>query len=60
MCLVEEGILHVLCHNPTIYIAQGGKKGDGRDKYFLVCKKKKPVDFDDELRIGGVRYDNMI
>ena len=28
-------------------------------KYFLVCKKK-PVDFDDELRIGDVRYDNMI
>ena len=22
--------------------------------------KKKPVDFDDELRIGNVRYDNMI
>ena len=22
--------------------------------------KKKPVDFDDELRIGDVRYDNMI
>ena len=30
-----------------------------REKYFLVCKKK-PVDFDDELRIGDVRYDNMI
>ena len=28
--------------------------------YFLVCKKKKPVDFDDELRIGDVRYDNII
>ena len=27
--------------------------------YFLVCKKKKPVDFDDELKIGDVRYDNM-
>ena len=27
--------------------------------YFLVCKKK-PVDFDDELRIGDVRYDNII
>ena len=27
-------------------------------KYFLVCKKK-PVDFDDELKIGDVRYDNM-
>ena len=26
--------------------------------YFLVCKKK-PVDFDDELKIGDVRYDNM-
>ena len=23
-------------------------------------QKKKPVDFDDELRIGDVRYDNMI
>ena len=22
-------------------------------------QKKKPVDFDDELRIGDVRYDNM-
>ena len=22
--------------------------------------KKKPVDFDDEIRIGDVRYDNMI
>ena len=30
-----------------------------RRKYFLVCKKK-PVDFDDELKIGDVRYDNMI
>ena len=28
--------------------------------YFLVCKKKKPVDFDDELKIGDVRYDNII
>ena len=27
--------------------------------YFLVCKKKKPVDFDDELKIGDVWYDNM-
>ena len=26
--------------------------------YFLVCKKK-PVDFDDELKIGDVRYDNL-
>ena len=26
--------------------------------YFLVCKKK-PVDFDDELKIGDVWYDNM-
>ena len=26
--------------------------------YFLVCKKK-PVDFDDELKTGDVRYDNM-
>ena len=23
------------------------------------AKKKKPVDFDDELKIGDVRYDNM-
>ena len=22
-------------------------------------QKKKPVDFDDELKIGDVRYDNM-
>ena len=22
-------------------------------------KKKKPVDFDDELKTGGVRYDNL-
>ena len=27
--------------------------------YFLVCKKKKPVNFDDELKIGDVRYDNL-
>ena len=27
---------------------------------FAKKKKKKPVDFDDELRIGDVRYDNMI
>ena len=27
--------------------------------YFLVCKKK-PVHFDDELKIGDVRYVNMI
>ena len=27
--------------------------------YLLVCKKKKPVDFDDELKIGDVRYDNI-
>ena len=26
----------------------------------LQKKKKKPVDLDDELRIGDVRYDNMI
>ena len=32
-------------------------------KILLPClqkKKKKPVDFDDVLRIGDVRYDNMI
>ena len=27
--------------------------------YFLLFKKKYPVDFDDELRIGDVRYDDM-
>ena len=27
-------------------------------RYFLVCKKK-PVDFDDVLKIVDVRYDNM-
>ena len=27
--------------------------------YFLVCQKKKPVDFDDELRIGDVRYKHL-
>ena len=26
--------------------------------YFLLCKKK-PVDFDGELKIGDVRYDNI-
>ena len=29
-----------------------------KQKYFLVCKKK-PVDFDDKLKIGDVWYDNM-
>ena len=28
--------------------------------YTSSFAKKKPVDFDDELRIGDVRYDNMI
>ena len=28
--------------------------------YLLLYKKKKyPVDFDDELKIGDIRYDNM-
>ena len=28
--------------------------------YFLVCqKKKKPVDFDDEFKVVGARYNNM-
>ena len=27
--------------------------------YFLLCKKKKPVDFDGELKTGDVRYDNL-
>ena len=27
--------------------------------YYLVWKKR-PVDFDDELKIGDVRYDNII
>ena len=26
--------------------------------YFLVCKKK-PVDFDDEFKVVGARYNNM-
>ena len=32
-------------------------------KFYKVLprlQKKKPVDFDDELRIGDVRYDNII
>ena len=29
-------------------------------KYVLVCKKKKPVYFDDELKIGDVRYKHLI
>ena len=28
--------------------------------YFLLCNKKKPVDFDGELKTGDVRYDNLI
>ena len=28
-------------------------------KYLLLYKKKYPVDFDDELKIGDVRYDDM-
>ena len=28
-------------------------------KYFLLFKKKYPVDFDDELKIGDVWYDDM-
>ena len=28
--------------------------------YFLPSRKKYPVDFDGELKIGEVRYDNMI
>ena len=27
--------------------------------YFHVLQKKYPVDFDDKLKIGDVRYDNM-
>ena len=27
--------------------------------YFLLFKKKYPVDFDDKLKIGDVRYDYM-
>ena len=34
-----------------------------RATYYVVSTssfaKKKPVDFDDELKIGDVRYDNM-
>ena len=29
------------------------------NSYFLVCKNIYQVDFDDELKIGDVRYDNM-
>ena len=29
--------------------------GYKNDNYFLVCKKKAPVDFDDELIIGDFR-----
>ena len=29
-----------------------------KNNYFLLCKKK-PVDFDGELKIGDVRYDNI-
>ena len=28
-------------------------------KYLLLYKKKYPVDFDDELKIGDVRYNNV-
>ena len=31
-----------------------------KTKLLPRLQKKKPVDFDDELRIGDVRYDNMI
>ena len=27
--------------------------------YLLLYKKKYPVDFDDELKIGDIRYDNI-
>ena len=27
--------------------------------YFLIRQIKYPVDFDDELKIGDVRYDDM-
>ena len=27
--------------------------------YFLVCNKSIRFDFDDELNVGDVRYDNM-
>ena len=30
----------------------------GEKNYFLLCKKK-PVDFDGELKIGDVGYDNI-
>ena len=32
--------------------------GCNTKKYFLLCKKK-PVDFDGELKIEDVRYDNI-
>ena len=28
-------------------------------KYFLVCNKKSRCDFDDELKIGAVRYKHL-
>ena len=34
------------------------EKSEFESTYFLVCKKK-PVDFDDELKTGDVRYDNI-
>ena len=27
--------------------------------YFLLCNKKSRCDFDDKLKVGDVRYDNM-
>ena len=45
---------------------QNGKLHNTYELFFLIFKiiilllcKKKPVDFDGELRIGDVRYDNM-
>ena len=35
------------------------KKKELLPNYLLLYKKKYPVDFDDELKIGDVRYDNM-
>ena len=38
-----------------IYITLRSSKKKGTSSF----AKKKPVDFDDELKIGDVRYDNL-
>ena len=44
---------------PLETIASPWKEIYGRQKYTSSFTKKKPVDFDDELKIGDVWYDNM-